>query len=169
MATLSAEEMAGLWQQHVIAEFVHKDIEAALSTMTEDAHVLCVPPGTGGWGKDGVRKFYGEFIPAVPPDFQSVPISQTVGTNRLVEEAVYRFTHTLAMDWMLPGIPATHRSVEVALVGIIEFRDGKIASEHLYWDQATLLAQLGVIPTLPAVGGAEAHRRLRGLVEPQRS
>lgn len=165
MATLSAEEMVGLWQQHTMAEFVHKDVEAALSTMTEDAHVLCVAAGTGGFGKEGVRKFYGEFIPAVPPDFMPLPISQTVGGSRLVEEAIYRFTHSIAMDWMLPGVPATHKPVELALVGIIEFRDGKIASEHLYWDQATLLAQLGIVPAMPAIGSLEAHRRMRELVE----
>lgn len=157
-----------LWQQHVLAEFVHKDAEAALATMTDDTHVLLVPAGVGGFGKDDVRRFYTEsFIPHVPPDLVPLPISQTVGTDRLVEEAVYRFTHSIAMDWMLPGIAPTHRPVELAMVGVIEFRDGKIASEHLYWDQASVLLQLGVIPAdTPAVGGHEGARRLRAMVEP---
>lgn len=170
MTALSAEEMVNLWQQHTFAEFVQKDPEAALATMTEDAHVLLIPSGLGGWGKEGVRRFYaGSFIPNIPPDLSAVPLSQTVGADRLVEEALYRFTHTIAMDWMLPGIPPTHRTVELAMVGIIEFRDGKIASEHLYWDQASVLVQLGVIPAdTPGIGGHEANRRLRGLVEAER-
>jgi carboxymethylenebutenolidase len=168
MVALGAQEMVDLWQRHVFAEFVQKDPEAALATMTEDAHVLLIPVGLGGWGKDGVRRFYAEsFIPNIPPDIAPLPISQTVGTDRLVEEAIYRFTHTIAMDWMLPGIAPTNKPVELALVGIIEFRDGKIASEHLYWDQASVLAQLGIIPAdTPAVGGSEGNRRLRELVQP---
>lgn len=167
MVALSAEEMVGLWQQHTFAEFVQKDPEAALATMTEDAHVLLVPAGLGGWGKDGVRRFYAEsFIPNIPADLVPLPISQTVGKDRLIEEALYRFTHTIEMNWMLPGIAPTNKPVELAMVGIIEFRDGKIASEHLYWDQASILAQLGIIPAAtPAVGGTEANRRLRELVE----
>lgn len=168
MVDLSAQEMVDLWQQHVFAEFVQKDPEAALATMTEDAHVLLIPSGLGGWGKEGVRRFYAEsFIPSIPPDITPLPISQTVGTDRLVEEAIYRFTHTIAMDWMLPGIAPTNKPVELVLVGIIEFRHGKIASEHLYWDQASVLAQLGVIPAgTPGVGGSESNRRLRELVGP---
>jgi carboxymethylenebutenolidase len=45
---------------------------------------------------------------------------------------VIRFTHSLGMDWMLPGLPATRRTVEFAMVGIIQFQTGKIANECLY-------------------------------------
>jgi carboxymethylenebutenolidase len=165
--SLSAQEMIDLWQQHTYTEFVQKDAEGALATMTEDSHVLVIPVGLGAWGKAEVRRFYAEaFLPNIPPDMMPLPISQTVGTDRLVDEALYRFTHTIAMEWMLPGIAPTNRPVELAIVVIVEFRDGKIAGEHLYWDQASLLAQLGVIPaTTPAVGGSEGNRQLRELVE----
>lgn len=165
MATLDARSMLDIWQQHTYAEFVLKDPEAALATMTDDAHVLLVPAGQGGFGKEDVRRFYaGSFIPNIPPDLAPTPISQTIGQDRLVEEAIYRFTHTIAMDWMLPGIPPTNKPVELAMVGIIAFRDGKIVSEHLYWDQASILAQLGIIPaTTPGVGGSEGIGHLRGL------
>jgi len=165
MVALDARAMVDLWQQHVYAEFVLKDPEAALATMTEDAYVLMVPLGIGGFGKEGVRRFYTDsFIPNIPPDITPTPISQTVGQNRLVEEALYRFTHTIAMEWMLPGIPPTNKPVELVIVGIIEFRDDKIAGEHLHWDQASVLAQLGIIPTTPATGGSDPNRRLRELV-----
>jgi carboxymethylenebutenolidase len=153
------------WQQHTYAEFVLKDADAALAAMTENPYVLAIPSGTGGMGRIGVREFYArQFLPNIPPDFDLTSLSQTFGYDRIVEEFVIRFTHTLAMDWMLPGVPATGRRVEFALVGIVQFDAGKVAHEHLYWDQATVLSQLGV-PDHPAaaagMGSAEQLLKLR--------
>jgi carboxymethylenebutenolidase len=153
-----------VWQRHVLAEFVHKNVEDALALMTEDAHVLLVPSLTGGKGKPEVRAFYaGSFLPQIPPDIEPVLLSQTVGQDRIVEESVYRFTHSIAMDWMLPGIAPTGKRVEVAVIGVIQFRDGLIAHEHLYWDQASALVQLGVLAPggLPVHGAASAGRLLQ--------
>jgi carboxymethylenebutenolidase len=161
--TANPHPLLAIWQQHVFAEFVSKDVEAALATMTEDAHVLLVPVGTGGRGKEGVRIFYGtSFIPSIPPDLVATPISQTIGTDYLVEEAVHAFTHTIPMEWMIPGVPPTGKRVEVAVVGIIKFRDGKVAHEHLYWDHASVLAQLGILHAhaLPILGAESARNVL---------
>ena len=85
------------WQQHIYAEFVLKDANAALSTMAEHPYVLLVPSGTGGSGRAGVHAFYGEqFLPNIPPDFELVSLSRTLGDDRIVEEFVIRFTHSLA-------------------------------------------------------------------------
>ncbi len=158
-ATAGTHPLLAVWQQHVFAEFVAKDVEAALATMTDDAHVLLVPVGTGGRGKAAVRAFYsGSFIPQVPADLVATPISQTIGEDTIVEEAVHAFTHDIPMDWMIPGVPPTGRRVEVAVVGIIKFRDGKVAHEHLYWDHASVLAQLGVLGA--GALGAESARRV---------
>jgi carboxymethylenebutenolidase len=158
--TANPHPLLAVWQQHVYAEFVTKDVEAALATMTEDAHVLLVPVGTGGRGKAEVRTFYANFfIPQVPPDLVATPISQTIGADSLVEEAVHTFTHSLPMEWMIPGVPPTGRRVEVAVVGIIQFREGKVAQEHLYWDHASVLAQLGLLDEqkLPVLGAESAR------------
>lgn len=160
----SVHPLIAVWQQHVFAEFVAKDVEAALATMTEDAHVLLVPVGTGGRGKDGVRTFYGtSFIPNIPPDIVATPISQIIGADYVVEEAVHSFTHSIAMDWMIPGVPPTGKRVEIAVVGIIKFRDGKVAHEHLYWDHASVLAQLGLLDAqaLPILGAESAQNLLQ--------
>ena len=126
--------------------------------MTENPYVLNIPSGTGGVGRAEVHRFYAEqMLPNLPADLELVPVFRTFGDDRIVEEFVIRFTHTLQMDWMLPGVPATNRKVEFAFVGIIGFRDGKVASERLYWDQATVLSQLGILdhPTAAAgLGGA---------------
>jgi carboxymethylenebutenolidase len=147
--TSKHRRMLSVWQQHLFAEFELKSTEAAIATMTENPHVLLIPSGTGGVGNEGVRDFYANhFIPNIPPDFELIPVSQVFAKDRIVEELVVRFTHTLTMDWMLPGLPPTDRKVEYVLVAIIQFENGKVAGEHLYWDQATVLSQLGVLDTL---------------------
>ena len=157
--------MLATWQQHTFAEFELKDADAALATMTENPYVLLIPSGTGGSGRAGVRNFYADhFLSNLPPDLEITSLSQTFGEDRIVEEFIVRFTHTLRMDWMLPGLRATGRRTEFAFVGIIEFQDGKVAGERLYWDQAGVLSQLGVLdhPTAAAgVGSAAQLLQLR--------
>jgi carboxymethylenebutenolidase len=90
------------------------------------------------------------------------PVSRTIGEDQLVDEMVFKFTHTIRMDWMLPGIPPTGKRVEVPLVAIVRFREGKLAHEHIYWDQASVLVQLGLIETakLPVAGAESAQKVL---------
>jgi carboxymethylenebutenolidase len=132
--------------------------------MVDDAYVNHVPVMTGGAGKSALRAFYAaDFIPSMPPDTKLTPISRTVGENQLVDEMIFSFTHSREMPWMLPGIPPTNRYVEVALVVIVRFREGKLAHEHIYWDQASVLKQIGLLtdPALP-VFGAESAYKVRG-------
>jgi carboxymethylenebutenolidase len=157
-------DLARLWEEHTKHEFSTRDTESTLSTMVEDAYVNHVPVLTGGAGKAALRAFYSvDFIPRMPADTKLTPISRTVGEEQLVDEMIFSFTHTQEMPWMLPGIPPTNRYVEVALVAIVRFRDGKIAHEHIYWDQASVLKQLG-LPTDPGlpVSGAESAHKVRG-------
>jgi carboxymethylenebutenolidase len=101
-----------------------------------------------------------EFLPAIPPDFELTSLSQTFSNDRIVEEFVVRFTHTLDMGWMLPGVTPTGRKVEVVLAGIIQFQAGKIACERIYWDQATVLSQLGVLDNRVAAAGVGSAAQL---------
>jgi len=158
-----------VWEEHIRDEFVTRDANATLETMVPDAYVNHVPVMTGGVGERALRAFYAEqFIPQMPADTEIVPVSRTIGDDQVVDEMVFRFTHTIAMDWMLPGVPPTGRRVEVPLVAIVHFRDGKVAHEHIYWDQASVLVQLGLLDpsTLPVAGVETArkvleHQRLR--------
>jgi carboxymethylenebutenolidase len=151
-----------VWHNHTYSEFVMKDAKRALTTMSDNPHVLYVPIATGGRGREGVYNFYHDyFLAQLPADIKPVPISQVVGEDILVEEAVYQFTHDQVMDWMIPGVPPTGKHVEVGVVAIVKFEYGKIASEHLYWDHASVLAQLGVIdPAKLPVKGVESARTL---------
>jgi carboxymethylenebutenolidase len=151
-----------LWEKHLREEFTTHDTNATLDTMVPDAYVNHIPVLTGGVGREQLREFYSRhFIPRMPPDTEIVPISRTIGTERLVDEMIFRFTHTVEMDWMLPGVAPTGKRVECALVVIIHFREGKLAHEHIYWDQASVLVQLGLLDSssLP-VSGRETARKL---------
>ena len=161
---MPTHNLAQLWEEHTKHEFATRDTEATLDTMVDDAYVNHVPTMTGGAGKSALRDFYSrDFIPAMPPDTTLTPVSRTVGENQLVDEMIFSFTHTQEMPWMLPGIPPTNRHVEVALVAIVRFRDGKLVHEHIYWDQASVLKQLGLLndPALPVCGAESAHKVLR--------
>jgi carboxymethylenebutenolidase len=155
-------DLSRLWEEHTQHEFGTRDTEATLETMVEDAYVNHIPVMTGGYGKSALRRFYSEdFIPNMPPDTSLTPVSRTVGEDQLVDEMIFSFTHTQEMPWMLPGVAATGMRVEVPLVAIVRFRDGNLAHEHIYWDQASVLKQIGLLndPSLP-VCGVESARKI---------
>jgi carboxymethylenebutenolidase len=161
--TPAQEALQAVWEEHIGHEFGTHSPEDALATMVEDAYVNHIPVMTGGVGKPALHEFYSKyFIPQMPPDIELAPVSRTIGTNQLVDEMLVKFTHTIQMDWMLPGIAPTGKQVEVPVVAIIRFRDGKLAHEHLYWDQASVLVQLGMLDpvTLPVVGVDSARKVL---------
>jgi len=144
-------------------EFTTQDTNATIDTMVPDAYVNHIPVLTGGVGHAQLREFYSRhFIPKMPRDTEILPVSRTIGTERLVDEMIFRFTHTIEMDWMLPGIAPTGKRVECALVVIVHFREGKLAYEHIYWDQASVLVQLGLLDSssLPTAGKETARKLL---------
>ena len=161
--TPAQQVLSDLWEEHMKAEFVTRSADDAVAAMLEDAHVNHVPVMTGGVGREQVREFYRtSFIPQMPPDLQIIPISRTIGTERVVDEMVVTATHSVQMDWLLPGLPPTGRRMEIAVVAIINFRAGKLPSEHIYWDQASVLGQLGLLDprTLPVTGAESAQKVL---------
>jgi carboxymethylenebutenolidase len=161
--TAAQQALEQLWEEHMRDEFAIRDTEATLATMVPDAYVNHIPVLTGGVGRDELREFYSRrFIPQMPPDTEFVPISRTIGNEQLVDEMVVKFTHTIGMDWMLPGVAPTGKRVEVPVVAIVQFRDGKLAHEHIYWDQASVLVQLGLLDAaaLPVAGIDSARKAL---------
>jgi carboxymethylenebutenolidase len=157
------KSLSDRWDDHVKYEFATRDTEDTLATMVPDAYVNHVPVLTGGVGHEQLREFYSQrFIPQMPPDTSMTPVSRTVGTDRVVDEMVFEFTHTIEMDWMLPGVAPTGKHVKIPLVVIVHFREGKLAHEHIYWDQASVLVQLGLIDSknLPVAGVETAEKVL---------
>ncbi|MBW4429790.1 MAG: nuclear transport factor 2 family protein [Nostoc desertorum CM1-VF14] len=161
--TPAQESLQALWEEHLQYEFGTHSTEDALATMVEDAYVNHIPVMTGGVGKPALREFYSKYlIPQMPPDTELALISRTIGTDQLVDEMIAKFTHTVWMEWILPGVAPTGKRVEVPVVAIVQFRDGKLAHEHIYWDQASVLVQVGLLDpgTLPVVGVDSARKAI---------
>jgi carboxymethylenebutenolidase len=159
---MADRDLAALWEAHCRCEFETRDVDATMATMVREPYVNHVPTMTGGVGHDELKRFYRDhFIGVNPPDFRLTPVSRTVGADRVVDEFVLHFTHTTEIDWMLPGIAPTGREVSVAAVAIVQFAGDKLVHEHIYWDQASVLVQIGKLDPagLPIVG-AEAARKV---------
>lgn len=158
---LTAEEMVRLWELHTDLEFSTRDAVATVATMSPDNYVNHVPVMTGGRGTAEMIDFYGNhFIPKMPADTSLRLFSRTVGKDRLIDEFVFSFTHDIEMDWILPKIKPTHRKVEIPMVVVVQFEGNKIASERIYWDQASVLVQVGLIDrsNLPVTGVEQARK-----------
>ena len=162
MTSDKQQQMASLFEQHVGAE-LEGDLDTTMATMSDDPHVNHVPTMAGGVGLEGVRAFYrnhliGKFFPT---DMEMTSVSRTIGEDQVVDELFIRFTHTMEMDWLLPGVPPTGKVVEMAVAVIVGFQDGRISHEHIYWDQASVLVQVGLLdPAGLPVTGAESARKV---------
>ena len=154
--------LSSAWDQHIASEFVAKSAEQALATMTSEPYVNEVPLMIGARGRKELHDFYANHFPnQIPPDMEMVTVSRTIGQGRVIYELVMRFTHSIRMDWILPGIPPTGKRVELPFVIIVQFEGDKVAHEHIYWDQASLLVQVGLLDrTLPVRGGEIAAQVL---------
>jgi carboxymethylenebutenolidase len=129
--------------------------------MVPEPYVNHIPTMTGGVGHAELKRFYADhFIPVNPPDFSLKPISRTVGSDTVVDEFVVEFTHTTMIDWLLPGVPPTGRSVQLPMVAVVKFEGDKVAHEHIYWDQASVLVQVGLLNRkgLPIAGAETAQK-----------
>lgn len=160
---MGAPDLAALWDAHCRCEFETRDVDATMATMVAEPYVNHIPTMTGGVGFDDLHHFYSNhFVGVNPPDLELAPVSRTVGESSVVDEFILRFTHTTVMDWMLPGIAPTGRAVEIPMVAIVQFEGDKLTHEHIYWDQASVLVQLGLLEAegLPIAGAATAHKVL---------
>jgi carboxymethylenebutenolidase len=163
-------KMDAIFGAHMDAELAG-DLDTTLATMAPNPHLVNIPTMVGGAGGDGVRTFYskrliGQFF---PPDVEFTTVSRTYGEDRLVDEIIISFTHTTTIDWMLPGVAPTDKRVEVAFVVIVGVEDDKVSYEHIYWDQATVLVQIGLLDPaeLPVVGaGTVAKLRDPSIPDP---
>jgi carboxymethylenebutenolidase len=164
------EKLDAIFDAHLQAELAG-DLDETLATMSPDPHLVNVPTMVGGHGPQGVRRFYakrliGQFFPL---DVVFETVSRTYGEDRLVDELIISFTHTIKMDHILPGVEPTGRRVEAVFVVIVGFDNDKVAYEHILWDQASVLVQLGLLDPkgLPVVGaGAAAKLRNPSLPDP---
>jgi carboxymethylenebutenolidase len=155
----SGPDLGALFDAHVRYEFEDHDAAAAVSTMLEDAYVYHVPTMRGGRGSEDVHAFYrDEFVSRLPGDTTLESTSRTVGSDQVVDELVMSFTHDIEIPWMLPGVAPTGRRVVIPLVAVVKFEGDKVAHEHIYWDQASVLLQVGLLERagLPVTGAEQS-------------
>lgn len=148
-------DLAELWEAHLYSEFADRNVDVSMATMVDEPYVFVVPTVTGGTGKKDLHRWYSNhFHFQNPPDTTIIPISRTIGVDRLVDEFIFCFTHDRVMDWILPGVAPTGRYVEVPMTAVVNFRGEKLYHEHIAWDQATVLVQTGLIDAtgLPVTG-----------------
>ncbi|AGU53395.1 putative carboxymethylenebutenolidase [Variovorax paradoxus B4] len=155
-------DLAALWDKHCEYEFATRNVDDTMSTMVAEPYVNHIPTMTGGVGYEALHSFYSNhFVNSNPPDTSLVPISRTVGASQVVDEMLFCFTHTTEIPWMLPGVPPTGKRVEIPLLAVVKFRGDKLYHEHIYWDQASVLVQVGLLdPKLLPVAGVETARKL---------
>ena len=154
--------MQAVWQQHGYAEFILKDPKAAIATMCPNPYILCVPLGQLLLGRDQVYSFYAnDFLCNIPSEVSLEPRMQVIGENHIVDEFVFKFKHDVEMPWKVPGIKPTGRNVEVIMMVIVGFEGDKIAFEHLMWDHASVLTQLGVLNHAAAAIGQPSVANVR--------
>ncbi|WPH04867.1 Hypothetical protein R9X50_00776400 [Acrodontium crateriforme] len=139
-------DLEKVWEQHMALEFETKNAAATMATMVAEPYVNHVPTLTGGIGQKDLHAFYRDhFIPQNPPSLTMKLVSRTIGIDRVVDEMIISFRHTTHIPWMLPDVPPTNKIVHVALVSIVCIRGGKLYHEHIYWDQASVLVQIGLL------------------------
>jgi carboxymethylenebutenolidase len=155
-------DLSALWDKHCEYEFGHRDVPKTMATMVAEPYVNHIPTLTGGVGYKQLSHFYQHhFVNSNPADTKLVPISRTIGSDRVVDEMLFCFTHDREIDWMLPGVKPTGKYVEIPLIAIINFRGDKLYNEHIYWDQASVLVQTGLLdPKLYPVSGVEQAKKL---------
>lgn len=156
-------DLGSIFDAHVKHEFVDHDVSATMQTMINEPYLLHLPTLAGGAGWSEVRRFYERyFVGKWPADTTVSQVSRTVGKDQVVDELVLRFTHDVNLAFMLPGVPPTGKQVELPVVVVMKFENGKIAHEHIYWDQASLLVQVGLLDpkTLPVIGVDQARTLL---------
>ncbi len=158
-----AKGLGAMFDAHTEAEFKLRDIDATMATMGEAPHVTHVPTMTGGNGRDAVRHFYETwFIGHWPEDLSITQVSRTESDTQVVDEVILSFTHDCEMPAILPGVKPTGRKVTIPFVVVVGGDGGKVHFERIYWDQASVLAQVGLIDAarLPVSGAEQAARLL---------
>lgn len=143
---MNRTDMVELWEQHTHYEFACRDADLAVSTMVPEARVMHLPTMSGAFGRDALRAYYADvFIPGQPPDTELDLIARSIGDDVVVDECIMRLTHDREVPQLLPGVAPTGVSLEVAFVVIVKFRCSLMLSETLYWDQAQVLRQAGLL------------------------
>jgi carboxymethylenebutenolidase len=139
-------DLEAVWDEHCRYEFAERDVAKTMATMVAQPYVNHIPTMTGGIGKERLTAFYAHhFIFANPADTELDLVSRTIGTDRIIDEFVFKLTHDRQVDWLLPGVPPTGKYLQIPFVSVVGVRGDRLCHEHIHWDQGTALRQAGLL------------------------
>ncbi|KAK6594861.1 lea domain protein [Botrytis cinerea] len=140
-------DLEAIWDEHTLYEFGERNVKKTMGTMVDQPYVNHIPTMTGGIGRGPLTDFYtNHFVFNNPEDTKLELVSRTVGVDRVIDEFVFSFTHDRVIDWILPGVPPTHKYARIPFTSVVNVRGDRLYHEHIAWDQATALRQLGLLP-----------------------
>ncbi|KAF2874971.1 dienelactone hydrolase-like protein [Massariosphaeria phaeospora] len=140
-------DLEAVWDEHCRYEFGERDVAKTMATMVAEPYVNHIPTMTGGVGKERLTAFYTHhFVFSNPEDTKLELVSRTVGVDRVVDEFVFSLTHDRVVEWLLPGIPPTHKHLRIPFTAFITLRGDRLSNERIHWDQGTALHQAGLLP-----------------------
>ncbi|KIW97222.1 uncharacterized protein Z519_02614 [Cladophialophora bantiana CBS 173.52] len=94
-------DLETIWEEHTYYEFADRSVQHTMSTMVQEPYVNHVPTLTGGVGRELLTQFYRDsFIFSNPADTELELISRTIGIDRVVDEFIFKFTHTQDVPWL---------------------------------------------------------------------
>jgi steroid delta-isomerase-like uncharacterized protein len=114
--------------------------------VTEDYRSLTVPTGATLSGREGAGAYQTGWATAVPDSSVEITRLSAAGDTAVVE-FVGRGTHLGPLQGPAGEIPASGRHVEIPFCEVHRLRDGRVAESTTYFDLATLLGQIGVLPS----------------------
>ncbi|PNH57740.1 hypothetical protein VD0003_g201 [Verticillium dahliae] len=157
-------DIEAVWEEHTQFEFGERSVEKTMATMVEQPYVNHIPTLTGGVGRERLTDFYRHhFIFSNPADTELELVSRTVGIDRVIDEFVFQCTHDRVIDWLLPGVPPTGKALTIPFTSVVNVRGDRLHHEHIAWDQATALRQLGLLPEyLPFPYAIDGHTPAEG-------
>ena len=122
-----------------------REFDEVAGLMAADGEIVLVGSGTRFVGPEGSIDFSRMWADGFPDG--KVTIDRTVAAgDTVVVEHTGKGTHTGTLRGPAGDIPATGRSVTLQLCDVHDIRDGKIRRVSSYFDSASLLQQLGVMP-----------------------
>ncbi|KAE8382278.1 hypothetical protein BDV26DRAFT_278077 [Aspergillus bertholletiae] len=115
-------DLEKIWDEHTWYEFGDRSVEKTMATMVQEPYVNHIPTV-------GLRMH-----------------TRTIGTDRIIDEFIFGLTHNKEIDWLIPGIPPTGKALRIPFTSVVNIRGDRLYHEHIAWDQATVLVQLGLMP-----------------------
>ena len=122
--------------------FAQGDLDGVLEITTPE----CTHVGPSGEQDNAQWREYGAAFRTALPDAHMHVDAWIESGDQVVVEGHFRGTHDGPLATPHGEIPPSGNSIDLPFVDIFRVSDGKLAEHRTYWDQLTMMGQLGVTP-----------------------